>query len=223
LTDTFLLVRHGESAANVARHRAHELGAEAFDAPVRDPDSPLTDLGREQATAAGRRLAGQLDHAAVWVSPYLRTTQTAQLVLDAAGCTATARYDERLRDRELGIIAGLTWTGVKARFPDEAGRMRTLGKFYYRPPGGESWTDLALRLRSFLVDATAADTAPTALVVTHDAPIMVLRYVLEGLSEPELVELESTASPGNASISRLVRDPSRPIRRWSVSDVGGRD
>lgn len=209
MIETFLLVRHGESAANVARRRAHELGEETFAGPVRDPDSPLTELGREQAAQAGRRLAGELGGAAVWVSPYVRTTETARILLEAAHCSAAPRCDERLRDRELGIIAGLTWTGVKARFPDEAERMRALGKFYYRPPGGEAWTDLALRLRSFLADAMTADAPSTALVVTHDAPIMVLRYVLEELSEAELVEFESTAPPGNASVTRLVRGSGR--------------
>ena len=37
-----------------------------------------------------------------------------------------------------------------ARLPDEAARRSRLGKFYYRPPGGESWADVLLRLRALL-------------------------------------------------------------------------
>lgn len=58
--------------------------------------------------------------------------------------------DERLRDRELGILGRLTRLGAEKRFPKEAERRFWVGKLYYRPPGGESWAEVALRLRSVL-------------------------------------------------------------------------
>ena len=70
---------------------------------------------------------------------------------------ARCEIDERLRDRELGILDRLTSAGVAARHPEEAARRRELGKLYYRPPGGESWADVALRLRSLLHDLDAGD------------------------------------------------------------------
>ncbi|MEE3921664.1 histidine phosphatase family protein [Micromonospora sp. BRA006-A] len=84
------------------------------------------------------------------VSPYLRAVRTAELALDGTGIPASV--DERLRDRELGVLDGLTAHGVTRRHPEEAQRRTRLGKFYYRPPGGESWTDVALRLRALLGD-----------------------------------------------------------------------
>ncbi len=66
--------------------------------------------------------------------------------------------DERLRDRELGILDRLTRLGVKTRYPDEAERRLWLGKLYYRPPGGESWADVALRLRSILDELNTLGT-----------------------------------------------------------------
>ena len=92
-------------------------------------------------------LAGSGGAPVLLCSPYLRAVETARLAL---GAEAAVTIDERLRDRELGILDALTARGVDARLPQEAARRRWLGKFYYRPPGGEAWTDVALRLRSFL-------------------------------------------------------------------------
>ena len=75
----------------------------------------------------------------------------------------------------------LTSAGVEARLPEEAGRRRWLGKFYYRPPGGESWADVVLRLRSLLADLDAGIPAQGVLLVCHDAVILLIRYILEGL------------------------------------------
>jgi 2,3-bisphosphoglycerate-dependent phosphoglycerate mutase len=55
---------------------------------------------------------------------------------------------------------------VSSRFPQEARRRADVGEFYYRPPGGESLADVALRLRSLLRDI---DLARWPLVVAHDA------------------------------------------------------
>jgi len=57
-----------------------------------------------------------------------------------------ARYDERLRDRDQGILEFLTRRAIITSYPAEAERRGRLGDFYYRPPGGESWADVALRL-----------------------------------------------------------------------------
>jgi probable phosphoglycerate mutase len=47
--------------------------------------------------------------------------------------------DERLREKEFGILDRLTRAGIEEQFPDQAEFRRLLGKFYHRPPGGESW------------------------------------------------------------------------------------
>ena len=68
------------------------------------------------------------------------------------------RLDERLRDRELGVLDRLTRRGVEARHPEEAELRRRLGKFYHRPAGGESWADIALRVRTALADLDRSRT-----------------------------------------------------------------
>lgn len=206
-----VLVRHGESAGNVARTRALDAGAQVIDIGLRDPDVPLTPTGEEQARAVGGWLAdSSVAPDVVYCSPYVRARQTAELALKAADLDLNVRLDERLRDRELGVLDLLTHDGVVSRFPDEAERRRWLGKLYYRPPGGESWADVALRLRSFISDlVVAAPDARRALLVSHDAVIMLLRYVLEGWDEKTLLDTAAQTEVANASVTRLVLDPDR--------------
>ncbi|MFC4051711.1 histidine phosphatase family protein [Actinomadura syzygii] len=210
-----ILTRHGESTGNVAYEAVLGTDAEEAGIPERDADVPLSDTGRAQAAALGRRLAALPPDerpTLVVASPYLRALDTAKIALAAAfgdrpddPDVPPLRVDERLRDREQGVLQGLTALGVRRRFPAEAAQLDRLGKFYYRPPGGESWADLALRLRSFYRDLEADAPGGRILVVTHDAIVVMTRYVVEGLSEREILEIEKEPV-ANASLTRWRRD-----------------
>ena len=212
-----LLVRHGQSTGNLARMRAYETGAEVIQGEQRDADVALSALGRQQAQALGERLArlpvGQRPERA-WVSPFTRAVATASLTLAAAGFQLNPRTDERLRDRDPGVLDGLTGRGIAARFPQEAARKQALGKLYYRPPGGESWSDVALRLRSVLTDIDRIDSGRRVVIFTHDAVVLLARYVCEGLGELDLVQLQRTSRVDNASLTQLIRD--EPRGRWRL-------
>jgi broad specificity phosphatase PhoE len=203
-----ILVRHGESTGNVAREQAETSGAEVIPVEARDADVGLTELGASQAHHLGLYLRGDGDPAlptSVWTSPYARARQTAELVASAAELNMQPRVDERLRDKELGVLDTLTSHGIRSRFPGEAERRRWLGKFYYRAPGGESWADLGLRLRSFLADLDRYGDDVRALVVTHDAVIMMARYVCEGLDERQVLALAKADPLVNTGLTRLLR------------------
>ena len=202
------LVRHGESETNVAAAVAERDGLDVIAAEYRDADVPLSAVGREQAEALGTWLAENITTqkpGAVWASSYLRAQQTISIAMAAAGLELPVRIDERVRDRELGILDLLTTAGVESRYPDEADRRRWLGKFYYRPPGGESWADVALRLRSFLRDIDLYQDGECVLIAAHDAIVMLFLYVCDGLTEPEILEFARTNVVTNASVTRLVR------------------
>ncbi len=214
--DELVLVRHGESTGNEAAEAANLAGAEVIAIDRRDPDVPLSMVGQEQAGALGLGLAPLLGDGrtvAVWASPYLRAVQTAQLALGSARSSLPIILDERLRDRELGVLDLLTRAGVAARFPLEAQRRQWWGKFYHRPPGGESWADVALRLRSFLGDVRGMTTADRVVLVVHDAVVMLVRYVLEGMDEHTLLQLGAADPVKNASITSLRRGADG---RWHV-------
>jgi broad specificity phosphatase PhoE len=203
-----LLVRHGESEGNVAATDARLAGAEVIEVPARDADVNLSATGQEQAKALGAalaRIAEDLRPDAVVSSPYARALQTAEIAVETAGWPVKVRTDERLRDRELGILDRLTRLGVEKRFPEESERREWLGKMYYRPPGGESWADVALRLRSVLDELNNLGTGHRVMLVCHDAVILLFRYVLEGMNEKELLDLAASTSVLNASLTRYVR------------------
>ncbi|MFI0348844.1 histidine phosphatase family protein [Actinomadura sp. 9N407] len=214
------LVRHGESTGNLAYQAVWDTDAEESGITERDADIALTPTGRAQAEALGRWLAALPENerpTRVLTSPYIRTVDTARIALAQAPVDVEVRVDERLRDREQGILEGLTPTGIRRRHPEEADRLARLGKFYYRPPGGESWADLALRLRSFYRDVedeaarrrgSGAADGERVLVATHDAIVVMTRYLVENLSEREVMEIEKTPV-ANCSVTRWRHDGER--------------
>ena len=217
MPNELVLVRHGESLGNQAAAAAHLSGAEVIAVPCRDADVPLSPTGRDQARALAPALAPLLDAStAVWSSPYARALQTAEVVVAATPVPHAVWVDERLRDRELGVLDTLTREGVARRFPEEARRRQWLGKFYHRPPGGESWADVALRLRSFLSELPAATGGDRVVLVAHDAIVMLVRYVMERIDEHALLRLGATDPVRNASITVLRHDSgSWRLDRWN--------
>jgi len=217
-----VLVRHGESMGNVAAAAAHEADAEVIEVDRRDADVELSELGRDQARALGaglRALMADDRPTLVWSSPYVRARQTAELALAAAGEERPVLVDERLRDRELGVLDLLTTKGVANRYPLEAERRRWLGKFFHRPPGGESWADVVLRVRSFVGDLAAVPDGTRAVVVCHDALVLSFRYVCERLDEAGILAVGASTPVLNVSITQLVREPDLTWRLARFNDV----
>ena len=216
------VIRHGESDGNVAAKRAEATGAEIVDIHIGDADVPLTAIGRQQAAAVGRWLdtlpPGERPEIVV-TSPYRRALQTAEIAVASAADPYRLLVDERLRDRELGVLDRLTRQGVAARMPEEAERRRRLGRFYYRPPGGESWADVALRLRAMLGDLRRDHRDRRVLLVAHEAVAYILRYLVEGLTLARLVELSGGSGLDNGSLTAWVRSDGA-LKLVCCNDVG---
>lgn len=200
------LVRHGESAGNLADADARSREAEELDLETRDADVELSDQGRDQAAVVARYLADAAEAdrpTLVLTSPYRRAADTASIAVAGSGIDVVV--DERLRERDLGLFDGLTGHGIRARYADEAKRRERVGKFYYQPPSGESWADVVLRVRSLLADLRHGFEDARIWMFTHQAVIMSFRYVLEGLSEPDLLEIDRTSNIANASLTTYRR------------------
>ena len=195
------LIRHGESQGNLADARAHDLGVDRLDLDVRDPDVRLSPTGEQQADALGRWLTEQPEPpTAVLSSPFVRAADTARRA--AAPLGLPVRFDERLRERDFGAFDGMTSHGIREHYPEEAERRRLLGKFWYRPPGGESWADVTLRVRSLLATEALRHDGERLLVVCHQAVVMVFRYVLEELDEQRLLDVDRDEQVANTSVTR---------------------
>ena len=204
------VVRHGQSAGNVARDLAHARGAIRIALDHRDVDVPLSDLGREQAAALGKWFAERAEPPEVMLaSPYLRALQTAEIFRDNGGCDPDEGIccDERLREKEFGILDGLTTSGVAHLEPDQAAFRKLLGKFYHRPPGGESWCDVILRLRSLLDTVSLHYGGRRVMIVAHQVVVLCLRYIIEKLSEEQILGIDRLGDVANCGVTEYRFNP----------------
>lgn len=203
-----VLVRHAQSVGNVADEHAREHGLERLELETRDADTPLSDTGEQQARALGEHVrdlpVGERPDV-VLSSPYERARRTAELALEVAGLDHRLVIDERLRERDLGVLDGYTRLGIEADYPDEAARRTRVGKLYYRPAGGESWVDVALRVRSLLRDVGTEYDGRQVWVFSHQAVIMSFRLVLESLDEAALLHADRDEPLPNVSLTSYVR------------------
>lgn len=223
--DVLWIVRHGESAGNVARAAADAAGLPTIDIPTRDVDVPLSALGERQATALGRWFAALSAHQRPNVllsSPYLRARQTAELVRAAGGVSTDVHdvtVDERLREKEFGILDRLTTRGIGQRFPEQADFRRLLGKFYHRPPGGESWCDVILRLRSAIDTISLHHCGDRVLIVCHQVTVLCLRYLLECMTEEQILAIDREGDVANCGITSYRFDQTRGKHGGLVLDL----
>jgi broad specificity phosphatase PhoE len=207
------IVRHGESAGNVARDLADASGLGRIDIDTRDVDVPLSELGEAQSCALGHWFKILPEHErpdVVLTSPYLRARRTADIVRECGGFSPEAHRptpDERLREKEFGILDRLTRHGIAEFHPDQAEFRRLLGKFYHRPPGGESWCDVILRLRSALDTLSLHHAGQRVLIVSHQVVVLCQRYLLECLTEEEILAIDRSEDVANCSITEYRFDP----------------
>jgi probable phosphoglycerate mutase len=197
-----LIVRHGESERNVAKQRAKESGTSAsFGLGLRDMDTRLTPRGFQQAADLGKRLAHKYKFDVVFSSPYLRAHQTSEQVLAALKKKPPLVLEERVRELEFGITDGLTGNGIKEKYPEEYARREREGKYWYRPPGGESRPDVALRVQSFLGTLTRDYRGKSVLVVCHSVVVLIFRRLLERWGEHEYLKLDREQEVLNCSVT----------------------
>jgi broad specificity phosphatase PhoE len=204
---TLWLIRHGESAGNVARDAAEAAGLPLIDIAGRDVDVPLSALGERQAVALGGWFAARSADerpTVILSSPYVRAMQTASRVFDAiaaGGERPMLVVDERLREKEFGSLNRLTKAGVLAKYPEEAELRAHVGKFYYRPPGGESWCDVILRLRSVLEHVQLQYRDERVMIVAHQVVVLCFRYLLEQLDEASLLAIDREKDVANCGVT----------------------
>ncbi|OYW16624.1 MAG: histidine phosphatase family protein [Novosphingobium sp. 12-64-8] len=200
------VVRHGQSAGNIARDQATELGLPRIALTHRDVDVPLSELGREQATALGRWFAELHEDGRPEVllsSTYARAVETAKLFREAGGCAPDEPVcvDERLREKEFGVLDGLTTVGIHELQPQQAEFRKLLGKFYHRPPGGESWCDVIFRLRALMDTVSLHYSGRRVMIVAHQVVVLCLRYILENLSEEQILAIDREGEVANCGIT----------------------
>lgn len=197
-----IAVRHGQSEANLAYQQSigvplvYERG---------DDEVTITPLGERQAASLGVWLGGLPEDEApevVWCSPYRRAQDTWTAALAAWGRPPLPVHtDERLRDREWGALSKYNDEAIQEHHPEEWARQLSEGTYFYKPPGGESFLDVAIRLRTFLPDLHTAAHGQRVLIVAHDSVVLLLRHVIAGTPDAHLADIDAHTPIHNASIS----------------------
>jgi probable phosphoglycerate mutase len=183
---TVVVVRHGETDWN-------RNGRMQGWAPT-----PLNDLGREQAAAAGAHLADRYTVDRAVASDLHRTRETAARVCEPLGIEPDAvRYSRAWRERDLGVYQGLTYEDMYERFPEFGLGEAAVEAATQTPEGGESLLDLRDRvLEGWAALLDRAGDAETVLVVTHGGPIHFLLGHVKGLDVREAFLEHSMANCG---------------------------
>ncbi|GIZ52263.1 histidine phosphatase family protein [Noviherbaspirillum aridicola] len=212
------IVRHGQSAGNVARDAAEAAGLPLIDIATRDIDTPLSALGARQAQALGHwfgEMPAEERPGVILCSSYVRARDTATILLQAAGIDredVSFVVDERLREKEFGILDRLTKHGIVQKYPELHEQRAHVGKFYFRPPGGESWCDVILRLRSVLDTVSREYRGERVLIVAHQVIVNCFRYLLERMDEQQILEVDRQADVPNCGVTSYEFDPARGRR-----------
>jgi broad specificity phosphatase PhoE len=204
------LVRHGQSAGNVARDAAEAAAGLLIDIAERDVDVPLSSLGERQSEALGLWFGSLPEDGRPTVvlhSPYIRAAETARLIIAGMpGTDLTIQVDERLREKEFGLLDRLTTHGISQKYPELYAQRQHVGKFYFRPPGGESWCDVILRLRSVLDTITREYARERVLIVGHQVIVNCFRYLLERMDEARILAADRAGDVPNCSVTSYAFD-----------------
>jgi probable phosphoglycerate mutase len=156
-----VLARHGETRDNVAPMRFQGW-----------QDTPLDDLGREQAFALGQALAareGADRIASLWCSDLSRARETALIAGAAIGLRPL--QDWRLREGFRGRWEGFLFDEIEASEPELYAAWRRGGNFRF--PEGESLGEQQARVLASLTEIHAHGPLP-ALAVCHGGSIRVM-------------------------------------------------
>jgi probable phosphoglycerate mutase len=197
---TLLVIRHGETVWNI-EHRYQGHG-----------DSPLTETGRSQVSALGRRMRG-LPFDTLISSDLGRTRETAAIIADYTGHAVA--LDSRLRERNYGVLEGMTVPEIKAAHPKVLDRLNTDDPDYVVPQG-ESHRQHYQRNIAFIEELLAQKSGAKVAVVAHGG---VLESIFRYVAHMPLEQPRCFISP-NASLTIITHGNFYGTSRWVIETWG---
>ena len=194
---TIILIRHGQSVANLNLVFAGHL------------DADLSELGREQAKRTAEAVLGRFKIDKIYSSDLLRAYNTARPISEATGI-------EIISDRGLREIYAGEWEGRKIAKLGEEFRE----DFFVwrndicnsRCTGGESMVEVGERFYAKVKEIAAANDGKTVVITTHAAAIRAFMAVSSG----DVTLMNTTPFVPNASYSVLAVDG----ERFEFAEVG---
>lgn len=157
-----MFVRHGETLWNI---QGKIQGSE---------DSPLTPNGRKQAEELAKRIVQYIPKA-VYSSDLHRAQTTAKYIADELGLAVV--IDKRLRERNMGVLEGLSWEEALNKYGDVRKKAMTDGSFAL--PGGESMNGCQDRMKRWALWAVEKHEAGPIIAVSHGGSLnLFFRWVI---------------------------------------------
>lgn len=190
-----ILIRHAESVANAERRFTH------------GPHELLSERGRVEARERARFLRERFAPEALYASPFARAVETARLIGEVFELEAQIVAD--LREQDFGQLRGKPYS-VLDQDPERA----RVGRWRYRPPGGETLEEVTRRAGPALDAIAARHAGRQVLVVSHGAVMAGLRAWV-GASEEEAPLVSA-----NAGGYLLKRVGDRYAGPFSLEDPG---
>lgn len=172
------LVRHGQTEFNAAQRWQGQV------------DSPLTELGRQQAARMGRRLAGLTgtDKAHIFSSPLGRARQTCEIIAGEIGMIDGITLDPGLMEIGMGAWDGMTDYEIDHEYPGLRDGLDR-HEWFFHAPGGETFEKMADRVSRSL-ETIKQRQARDAIIICHGITSRILRGVYASLPKDETLRLE---------------------------------
>ncbi len=217
-----VVIRHGQTLPNILL--AQSTNSHFYAVTGSDETIGLTQLGFIQAREAALFLAQLFRRksvARIYCSQFLRTRSTAEVIQSVLPNKPQILEDRRVAKRHYGDFWNITYSGVKALYPDEYQKFIAQGGFIYRPPAGENYVDLKLRLLDFIRDEIDSSN-DNVVISTHSAAALMLEQLLLGeMTDAELVARYDEIAVPNASVVVYKRVAARrPIFKRRLEIIG---
>ena len=191
-----ILIRHGETEWNSQlRMQGHS-------------NSNLSAVGQAQIRALGQWMKN-VPFDLIYSSYSLRAKQTAEAITQFSG--HELQFDQRLREKNLGVFEGLTSEEARERHPEVFRLFKTAGSKYVIDEG-ESTQQLQDRALEIVNEIRIKHPEERVLLVTHGGFIRVVMKHSLGLS----LETPTRFLIRNTGVFRLVWED-----KWLVSQMGG--
>jgi len=200
--NTYLLLRHGESAKNTIN------GKEGISATRLEHDKyDLTSKGEIQIKEIARKLkkTGGVD--LILSSPFLRTKRTAKIVSEYL--EIDYKIDKRLKE----IDCGSAYEGRPlSEYPQEY-----YHDFYLKRGDGESWHDVRVRITSLIKELENKYESKKILLITHGDPIWTFEGIAENHNEVEMLKRHEHSYPKEGQLKKF------ELKNWPINDDGDLD
>lgn len=195
--ENIFIVRHGESEEDVNP---------GIKGTTKDSEIALTPKGIEQTKEAAEKLRTELagfEHITFYVSPYKRTQQTAEIILETL-------HDNRVKMVTEPSIRSLNWGKITPENLKEIEQERyRVGVLHYHFPGGDKSPEYISNIYDFVYKIIKekhinSDKRECAIIIGHGFS---LRIIVKAFTEMSDEDFKWIKNPPSTFIARIYFDP----------------